>query len=272
MKTALITGAAGGIGLGIARACGEAGMQVAIADVDTRQLDAAAAELEAAGIAVLTLALDVRDQAAWNTALERTQARFGPVQLLCNNAGITGSGRRVEQLDANEWQLILDINLGGMFKGVRCLLPHMRGHGLPSHIVNTASMGALLPYPGGASYCASKAAMLAFSDTLWQELQDSTIGVSVLLPGEVRTRLFETSAQHLAPAGGDPLSLRAAQREGLQQRGADPLDIGRRVLAAVRAGEFHIFTHPELRAPAAQRFDAMLAAMSQPTVSSEDIR
>lgn len=261
-RVALITGAASGIGLGIARACADAGMKLVLTDVDAAALSRANEEFSAQGHAVTVQVMDVSDEAGWRRTAAHAVQTFGEVHLLCNNAGITGSGRTIEELDPAEWRRIIDINLTGMFLGVQTLLPQMRSHGQGGHIVNTASMGALLPYAGGASYVASKAGMLVFSETLRAELQGSGIGVSVLLPAQVRTQLFATSAQLLAPQDADAMSRRESSRRSLQEDGLDPLQVGSQVLAAVRAGQFHIFTHPELRPVAAQRFETMLAAMT----------
>lgn len=263
-KVAFITGAASGIGLGIARACAEAGMKLVLTDVDAATLKAAQASLQAQGHPVMAQTLDVCDEAAWRNAAIRAEQRFGGVHLLCNNAGITGSGRPVAELEPAEWRRIIDTNLSGMFLGTRTLLPRMREAGEGGHIVNTASMGALLPYAGGAAYVASKAGMLALGEVLRQELQGSGIGVSVLLPAQVRTRLFDTSAQQLAPQASGAMSRRAEARQSLERDGLDPHAVGRQVLDAVRADRFYIFTHPELRAATAQRFDAMLDAMTDP--------
>lgn len=260
-RCAFITGAASGIGLGLAQACAEAGMKLVLADIDLAALREAEAHFIGRDVAVLALSLDVRDAAAWHSAADRAEQAFGPLHLLCNNVGITGSGRRIGELDAAEWQMILDINLGGMFNGISCLLPRMQARGEPAHIVNTASMGALLPYAGGGAYVASKGGMLSFSEALAEELHGSDIGVSVLLPGMVRTRLFETSAQQLAPGQSAVMSRREQASLSLTRDGLDPLDVGRHVLAAVRENRLHIFTHPELRDAVAARFGAMLAQM-----------
>ncbi len=260
-KVAFITGGASGIGLGIAQACAEAGMRLVLADVDAAALAGAKDALAGQGHAVLAQHLDVTDEAAWKRALAQAETAYGAVHLLFNNAGITGSGRPVGELDPAEWRRIIDINLGGMFLGVSTLLPHLRSHGQGGHIVNTASMGALLPYAGGAAYVASKAGMLAFSESLRAELQGSGVGVSVLLPAQVRTRLFETSAQQLAPTDGDAMSRRAAAKLSLEREGLDPLEVGRQVLSAIREDRCYIFTHPELHQMASRRFDAMIEAM-----------
>ncbi|MDB5972471.1 MAG: short-chain dehydrogenase [Hydrocarboniphaga sp.] len=260
-RVAFITGGASGIGLGIARACAEAGMKLMLADVDADALAAAQARLAATGYAAAVQILDVRDEAAWDAAAARAETLFGGVHLLCNNAGITGSGRPVEELEPAEWRRIIDTNLTGSFLGLRSLLPRMRRAGQGGHVVNTASMGALLPYAGGASYVASKAGMLALSEALRLELRGSAIGVSVLLPAQVRTRLFETSSQQLAPQDADAMSRRAAARHRLEYEGMEPLEVGRQVLDAIRENRFYVFTHPQLGAAVEQRFGAMIEAM-----------
>lgn len=258
---ALITGGASGIGYGIARAAARQGLRVVIADIDEAALHQAVAMLAADGAEVLTLKLNVANESDWQGAARFIESNGGSLQLLVNNAGITGTGRHVAELDPAEWRRIVDVNLTGLFLGTHTMLPLLRKAVSGTHIVNTASMGALLPYAGGASYTASKAGMLAFSEALRQELEGADIGVSVLLPAQVRTRLFDTSAQQLDPRVGDAMSRRAAQAASLREDGLDPLAVGERVMRAVHAREFYIFTHPELKPVVEARFAAMLAAM-----------
>lgn len=259
---ALVTGSASGIGWGIAQACAIQGMRLVLTDVRAAALAQAAQTLRAQGAEVLDCVLDVSDAVAWEATITAVGKRFGALHLLVNNAGITGSGQPVAQLDEAEWRRILDINLTGTFLGVRHCLPLLRASSGQRHIVSTASMGALLPYAGGASYVATKAAVLAFSEVLRQELCEEGIGVSVLLPAQVRTALFETSAAQLQPdAEGDVMARRAAARLSLERDGLDPLDVGHQVLAAVRARRDHIFTHPALEPEVAARMQAILADM-----------
>ncbi|MGH8446340.1 MAG: SDR family oxidoreductase [Solimonas sp.] len=261
-RIAFITGAASGIGLGIAQACADAGMRLMLADIDAGALDRVRTAFAADGHHVDTQILDVADPAGWRAAADRLRESGGRLHLLCNNAGITGSGLRIDELDRREWQRIIDTNLGGLFLGVQAMLPLLKAHGEGGHVVNTASMAALLPYAGGASYAASKAAMLAFSETLKLELVSSGIGVSVLLPAQVRTQLFATSARQLGPGETSAMAERRdAARLSLEREGLDPRRVGEQVLEAVRRQRFYIFTHPQLRDTVARRFDAMLAAM-----------
>lgn len=258
---ALITGGASGIGYGIASAAALDGLRVIIADIDETALSAASANLAKEGADVLTLKLDVGSESNWQRAASFVESQGGSLQLLVNNAGITGTGRHVADLDPAEWRRIIDVNLTGLFLGTHTMLPLLRKSRAGAHVVNTASMGALLPYAGGASYTSSKAGMLAFSECLRRELDGSDIGVSVLLPAQVRTRLFDTSAQQLDPNASDVMSRRVSQAMSLQRDGLDPLVVGQRVMRAVREREFYIFTHPELKSVAEARFAQMLAAM-----------
>lgn len=263
-RVAFITGAGSGIGLGIAQACHAAGMRLVLTDVDGAALNSAERDLRQAGAETQALTLDVADEAQWQQAAQAAERHFGAIHLLCNNAGITGSGRHVAELDPDEWRRVLDINLGGAFLGTRSLLPALRRHGDGAHIVNTASMGGLLPYAGGSAYVASKAALLAFSEALREELTNEPIGVSVLLPAQVRTRLFETSARELPGDGRRIHALRAQAERSLAQDGLDPFAVGQQVLRAVREGRFHIVTHPALADALRQKTHALLKAFDAP--------
>ncbi len=140
-KVAFITGSAGGIGLGMARAFAEAGMAIAMADIDADALGRAASDLESSGAKVLALPLDVTDRPGWAAAAEKVAATLGPVQLLCNNAGISTLGLKFAEVTPELWTRVIDINLNGAFNGVHYFLESMVAAG-GGHIVNTASMGA----------------------------------------------------------------------------------------------------------------------------------
>lgn len=261
-RTAFITGGASGIGFGIACACAEVGMRVVLADRDTGALAASAADLRSrAAVEVSTMSLDVADAEQWQVAARALAAGPGRLHLLFNNAGVTGSGRVAGELGTAEWDRIVAVNLRSAFLGVSAMLPLLRTHGEPAHIVNTASMAALLPYAGGAAYTASKAALLAYSECLVQELAASSVGVSVLLPAQVRTNLFRTSMDGLGRAGAGLTERRGRDACSLETEGLDPQGVGRAVLAAVRAGAFYIITHPELRAAVDVRFERIREAM-----------
>jgi len=254
-KVALITGSAGGIGLGIARACAAAGMKVAISDIDEVELEHAAAELRTMSSAVLPVRLDVTDRDGWARAAEEVPAALGPVQLLVNNAGVSTYGIPFDDIDPALWDRVLSINLTGVFNGVHYFLGAMRAAG-GGHIVNTSSAGGLLGIPRLAPYCAAKFAIVGLSESLRAELAGTGVGVSVLCPGSVRSRIRLTSR---AIGGLTDAEIPSADVSGQQGGpGMEPDEVGRRVLAAVAADELYIMTHPEMRGAVGARHEQMM--------------
>lgn len=260
-RTAFITGGASGIGLGMARAFAEADMQVAIADVRQDHLDAAAA-LFPDSSRLLTLRLDVTDRAAFAAAADAAEARFGPVHLLCNNAGVAVSGP-IREARWADWDWVLGVNIGGVVNGAQIFVRRMLAHGQGGHIVNTASMSGLLPHANSASYTMSKSAVIAFSEVLASELGPEGIGASAFCPGPVATNIAkagETRPEHLADTGYAAHDKRR-QTEVNRDLFMDPLDVGRIVLEGVRANRLYILTHSEFREGLKARCDAILASV-----------
>ena len=258
-KTALITGAGSGIGLGMARAFAEAGLKIAMVDIDAKALSAAATDLTASGAQVLALPLDVTDYPGWTAAADTVEAALGPVQILCNNAGVGAMGLTLDVLTPEVWNKFVSINLNGVFYGIHCLVPRMRAAG-DGHIVNTASMAGLMSgHAGIAPYATTKHAVVGLSETLRAELAPQGIGVSVLCPAAVRTQLWRTSrrVRDLPDIEIPPPEYRlgSASPDGL-----DPYRVGLRVLEAIRANELYILTHPETRNWVVPRFAAIMAA------------
>jgi len=255
-KVAFVTGAAGGIGLGIARAFAESGMKVAIADIDAKTLEEAGAELEQAGATVFTVALDVADLSNWKTAAAAVERKLGPVQILCNNAGVSTLGMKFDTISPELWGKVVDINLNGVFNGVHTFLERMRAAG-GGHIVNTSSMGGMFGVANLSPYVATKFAVVGLSEALRAELAADGIGVSVLCPGSVRSRLWRTSR----PIRGlpdidvppDDISGQSALPTAM-----DPYEVGLRVVNGVRQNQLYIFTHAEFRAPIAGRSDRLM--------------
>jgi NAD(P)-dependent dehydrogenase (short-subunit alcohol dehydrogenase family) len=239
-KVALVTGAASGMGLSIAKTFAAAGMKIALVDIDARTLAAAARTVREYGVDVATAEMDVSDRSAWATHADRLEAELGPVQLLVNNAGVSTLGIPFDATSPELWDRVIQINLTGVYNGIHCFLDRIRATG-EGHIVNTGSIGGLLGTPGLVVYCASKFAVVGLSEALRAELVGDGIGVSVLCPAGVRTHLGETSSAILGLAAPTRMP-----GDGLPE-GIDPADVGPRVLAAVRANDLYIFTHPELR-------------------------
>lgn len=190
---ALVTGAAGGIGLALSRALAQAGMAVAMADIDEDSLGARAQELQSHGHRVLALRLDVTDRAACEQAADRVEEDLGPLHVLCNNAGLSALGMTVADMDDAYWDLTMRVNLDSVFAGSRVAARRMAARGR-GHLVNTASISALgLCSAGTAAYAASKYAVMGLSEVLRQELAPQGVGVSVLCPGPVRTNLWKST-------------------------------------------------------------------------------
>jgi NADP-dependent 3-hydroxy acid dehydrogenase YdfG len=183
-QTVLITGAARGIGRVTAETLVRRGMRVAIGDVDFRAAAATAAEL---GATTVALAMDVTDRASFTACIEQTEAQLGPVEVLINNAGIMPLGPFLDEDDATAGRIV-DINLHGVILGMKLVLPRMlaRGHG---HVVNIASQAGKYGFPGGATYCASKAAVINLSRAVRKELRGSGVELSIVSPVAVNTEL-----------------------------------------------------------------------------------
>jgi NAD(P)-dependent dehydrogenase (short-subunit alcohol dehydrogenase family) len=259
-KVAFVTGSAGGIGLGIARAFANAGMRVVLTDIDEVMLEESATALRNTGADVMAVALDVTDRDGWARAVDRVSTTMGPVQLLVNNAGVSTAGMRFDEIGPELWDRVIDINLTSVYNGVHFFLDGMRAAG-GGHIVNTSSAAGLLAPAELAPYVATKAAIIGLSESLRLELAESGIGVSVLCPGGVRSRLWRTSrAVRGLPDSDTPHQGRSGQTARAAM-GAD--EVGQRVLDAVLHDELYIMTHPKLRGPFTERNERLLRAFDQ---------
>jgi len=268
-KTAFVTGGASGIGQALGRAFAEAGMKVMLADIEADALAAAVDGLRGAGPAVRGVACDVADAASVERAAEATLGAFGKVHVLCNNAGV-GGGTGIDAIALDTWRWVLDVNLMGVVHGIRSFLPHLRAHGEGGHIVNTASMAGLQAGLGFSPYAASKYAVVAISEGLARDLEPHGIGVSVLCPSFVRTRISDSARNRPARYGParppQPGSRGAAITAHLAERsraGLDPAEVAAQTLAAIRADELYVFTHPEARDEVEERFAAIRAAFDK---------
>jgi NAD(P)-dependent dehydrogenase (short-subunit alcohol dehydrogenase family) len=266
-KTAFVTGGASGIGLALGRAFVEVGMNVMLADIETDALAAAVASLRDVGPDVRGVTCDVTDPASVERAAQASYDAFGNVHVVCNNAGV-GGGSGIDAISLDTWRWVLDVNLMGVVHGVHTFLPHIRAHGEGGHIVNTASMAGMQGGLGFSPYGASKLAVVSLSEGLNMQLKPHGIGVSVLCPSYVRTKIGESGRNRPARYGAtlplDPLSPAAAMVAEIArnlQAGLDPADVAARVIAAIRDDRLYIFTHPGMRAEVEDRFAAILAAM-----------
>jgi len=208
---------------------------------------------------------DVAEPDSVERAAEATLSAFGKVHILCSNAGVGGSSG-VDNISLGGWRWVIDVNLMGLVHGIRAFLPHLRAHGEGGHILNTASMAGLLSDGGmGFSpYTASKYAIIGMSEGLRAELAPHGIGVTVLCPGFVRTRIADAGRNRHARYGPHVESRRAAAVAELVRNGIDPDTVAERALAAIAKDEPYVFTHPEFRSALAGRFDQILAAFDKP--------
>lgn len=181
---AIVTGGSKGIGLAIARAFLERGMQVTISARSAADLEKAAKVLARAD-AVHTVASDVRKPADAQRVVDETVRRFGGVDVLVNNAGV-GAFARIAEMTPEDWQRILETNLSGVFYCCRAAIPAMKARGA-GFIVNISSLAGKNSFVGGGAYCASKAGLNSFSETLMQEVRHDNIRVSYVMPGSVLT-------------------------------------------------------------------------------------
>jgi NADP-dependent 3-hydroxy acid dehydrogenase YdfG len=276
-KLAFITGAASGIGLGIARACAGAGMKVVIADIRPAALQAAAAQLATAGAVVVPMVLDVTDRRQWADCAERVHREFGGVDLLCSNAGVNFVGP-TQTATYEDWDFALGVNIGGTVNAIRTFAAPMCAAGRGGHIVITASVCGLFAGAGVGVYTASKYALVGLAESLRADLMAAGIGVSVLCPGPVQSEIFESTQAvrpaGLAASGSVPVVPPGTDRSAtpIFQTAPTGAAVGEYVLAAVRRNDLYILTHAEIRPVLEARAAALLRALPTGTVSAERIR
>jgi NAD(P)-dependent dehydrogenase (short-subunit alcohol dehydrogenase family) len=268
-KTAFVTGGASGIGLALGRAFAEAGMKVMLADIETDALAAAVESLRHVGPDIRGVACDVADPVSVERAADASYQAFGNVHVVCNNAGVAAAGG-IDDISLDNWRWVLDVNLMGVLHGIRSFLPHIRAHGEGGHFVNTASLAGMQSRLGFGPYAASKFAVVAMSEGLAAQLEPLGIGVTVVCPGFVRTRISESGRNrpaHYGPAQtpdpASPAGVLAARIAELVQSGLDPSEVAAQVLGAIREDELYVFTHPEMRGEVDERFAAIQAAMDK---------
>jgi NAD(P)-dependent dehydrogenase (short-subunit alcohol dehydrogenase family) len=266
-KTAFVTGGGAGIGLALGRAFAQAGMKVMLADIETDALQAAVKSLQEISPDIRGIVCDVADAASVERAARASFDAFGRVHVVCNNAGVAAGGG-IDHISLDNWRWVIDVNLMGVLHGIKSFLPHMRAHGEGGHIVNTASMAGMQGGLGFSPYGASKFAVVSMSEGLAMQLKLHGIGVSVLCPSYVRTRIGESGrnrperygqSQPLDPAS--PAAAMVAEIARQLEAGLEPDFVAARVLAAIQENELYVFTHPDMRTEVEPRFAAILAAM-----------
>jgi NAD(P)-dependent dehydrogenase (short-subunit alcohol dehydrogenase family) len=263
-RVAFVTGGASGIGLGIARALLGAGAKVAIADLRPDHLDEARTALATYDNRLLGLEVDVTDREAMADAAERVEQAFGRVDILVNNAGVGIEGPLAEASYA-DWDFGLAVNLGGVVNGLQSFVPRIRAGGRGGHVVNTASLAGLVQMPSFmAIYATAKAAVIALTEAISDDLARDGIGASVLCPGPIKSRIHELGRNRperfQASQGFSAAAERLGRRE-VSPLWMEPEAVGAMVVEAILANRLYIITHGEWRGAVQARHDAIIAAM-----------
>lgn len=253
-KTAFVTGGASGFGLEFAKLFLQAGMNVALVDIEEAALAKASDSLKVDGDRLRAFVCDTADRASLQSAADGAIAAFGRVHLVCNNAGVGGQAGGIEELSERQWDWVLGVNLMGVVHGIAIFVPHMRAHGEGGHFLNTASMAGMLGQPHNGPYSASKAAVVGISELLFYELRGTNIGVSVLCPGFARTGIAHSErnapadlAEGMAAPLSDAAATQAAQAREFVAKGISPAEVAARAFQGIADGDLYIFTHPDMR-------------------------
>jgi NAD(P)-dependent dehydrogenase (short-subunit alcohol dehydrogenase family) len=258
-KTSVVTGGASGIGRALAVRFAREGANVVVADLDAAGMEAVASEARGLGVKALTVRTDVSELAQVEALAARAFEAFGAVHVLCNNAGVAAWGG-LESATHRDWQWVLGVNLWGVIHGIEAFVPRMIARGEPGHIVNTASMAGLIASKGLGVYNTSKYAVVGLSETLAKDLKPYRIGVSVLCPMGVETRIRQSERNRPAAlrneraVGGEPVELIG--------RYLAPEAVADMVLAAIRGNELYVITHDESLEPLRRRSERLERAIT----------
>lgn len=265
-RVAVVTGAASGIGRAMAETFINAGMKVVLSDVDEASLEQTVKALKADGATVLGVAADVSQASQVAALADKTVQAFGTPHILCNNAGVNCTRSNSWDIPLEGWQWVLGVNLMGVIHGIQSFLPLMLEQQVEGHIVNTASLFGLANNFLTTPYCVSKHAVICLSENLHLELQSkqAKVKVSVLCPGPVSTNI-QQSVERVRPQNVPPRPALSKEEEALKkaldlwiQRGLDPKDVARQVLAAIQQEQFYIITHSDADPQINARIQAIL--------------
>lgn len=263
-KTAIISGAAGGIGFALAHELGSLGMNIVLADIDQKTLEVATDKLTQQGIKALPCELDVTEYSQWQSVVEQALERFGSVHMLINNAGVGGIPGSIEDTNHDTWKWVVDVNLMGVLYGTQATTPAIKQSGQGGWIINVASMAGMGGVPYSAAYSATKAAVVSMTESWAAELKRHNIHVSVLCPAFVKTRIHQSlrnqqAKYQSAQAVGDPDKLKAGYGKvaALVESGIPAELLAKRVVEALSNGQTYLFTHPNYRSVVAERGKAL---------------
>jgi len=264
-KTAFVTGGASGIGLAMAEAFGREGMNVMLADIEAGALSKAVDELRAKQVRAEGVLADAGSRESIRAAALQTLAKFGKVHVVCNNAGVA-TGGLFGTVPEKDWDWIIDVNLKGVVYGMEVFEPLIESHGEGGHFVNTASMAGMISPPTMEPYCATKFAVVAMSEGWAGQLAAKNIGVSILCPGFVQTRIHESRRNRPDAYGPDQRQARSEVElvSAAAVQGGIPVGpVAARVVEAIKDNDLYIFTHPEMKAAVEMRFQRIMDAFDK---------
>jgi len=265
-KVAFITGGGSGVGFGQAKVFAREGMKVVIADIRKDHLDEAMDYFRKEHADVHAIQMDITDRKQMAEAADEVEKIFGPVQLLCNTAGVNLLGP-IYEATYDDWDWLMSVNVGGVVNGVMTFVPRMIEYGDGGHVVNTASMSAFYPMKGTGIYCTTKFAVRGLSESLRIDLEPHGIGVSVLCPGAVNTNIHEsvlTRPKKFSNTKNIVTDDIMKQMKKVIQPGMDPLFLAEKVLEAVKRNDLYIIPYPEFRETLIELHERVLAALPDP--------
>jgi NAD(P)-dependent dehydrogenase (short-subunit alcohol dehydrogenase family) len=257
-RVAVVTGGGSGIGRALVDVFAREGARIVVADVDEAAAAEAASAVRTRGGTALAVRADVSDRGQVTALADRAFAELGGVDVLCNNAGVALWGP-LEEATHEDWQWVLGVNLWGVIHGLEAFLPRMIASGRRGHVVNTASMAGLLATRGLGVYNTSKYAVVGLSETLAKDLAPHGIGVSVLCPLGVATRIRASDRNR--PAHLQNASSRAPAPGALDGNTLAPEAVAEMVLSAILENRLYVITHPESLEPIRRRFQRIERAV-----------
>ena len=257
-RTAFVTGGANGVGIGLVRALLAEGCKVAMADIRQDAIDSALATLD--NNEVMGIQVDVSSREGMAAAADAVEAKFGPVTLLFNNAGVN-LFQTIEESSYADWDWLMGVNLHGPINGCMTFVPRMIAHGQGGYVVNTASMAGFLAAGSPGIYNTTKFAVRGLSESLRYSLAQHKIGVSCVCPGLVKSYIY--ASDDIRPAnlmeGAKPVNTENVERlAGMHQVGMEPDVIAERILQGMRENQTYIFPMPDHKEELAEEFETIL--------------
>jgi NAD(P)-dependent dehydrogenase (short-subunit alcohol dehydrogenase family) len=262
---AFVTGAGSGIGRGIALALARRGVHVGVCDIRDSDAAETVRQIQLAGGKALAVGVDVSERQSVEDAVSTVERAFGDIAIACNNAGIALHGVPLQEISEADWDWVIGVNIQGVIHGIQALVPRMLATQRPAHVVNTASIGGFQVNPNflTAAYSMTKYAVVALSEGLHNELQGTRVGVSILAPAAVDTRIHLSERSRPDRLGGATVRPQNHFMGDLIKGSMPPQAVGDRVVNGIESGDLYIFTHPETRHWLERRHAAIMAAFDK---------